>query len=193
MPRARFAALLVPLVLVLAQAGAAAVAVPAAPTIGDGPEAVTASTNASFTFTSSDAASFECSLDGAAFTACTSPASYTALPEGLHSFRVRGVDGEGPGPAAERTWRIDQTAPVAPTLTGPSSPTSSTSAQIGISHGEAGVSFLCKLDAEAEEPCTSPKTYTGLAAGSHTVSVRARDAAGNTSTAATHGWTIDTA
>jgi hypothetical protein len=40
-------------------------------------------------------------------------------------------------------------------------------------------SFLCKLDRRKQAKCRSPKTYTGLAAGVHTVKVRAVDSAGN--------------
>src|SRR6185437_10019078 len=59
---------------------------------------------------------------------------------------------------------------------------------------ESGSTFECKLDAAAWATCTSPKAYSGLATGSHTFSVRATDAAGNTdSTPATQTWTIQSA
>ena len=40
--------------------------------------------------------------------------------------------------------------------------------------------------------CTSPYAFSGLADGAHSFQVRARDAAGNESAAASYGWTIDT-
>jgi hypothetical protein len=50
-----------------------------------GPCEPTNSTSASIAFTSSKADStFECSLDGAAFSSCTSPQSYTGLSDGTH-------------------------------------------------------------------------------------------------------------
>jgi hypothetical protein len=39
--------------------------------------------------------------------------------------------------------------------------------------------FLCKLDRRKQAKCRSPKTYTRLAAGVHTVKIRAVDRAGN--------------
>ena len=57
---------------------------------------------------------------------------------------------------------------------------------------QAGVSFLCQLDGSAFSNCSSPKTYSGLSQGTHTFSVKAQDAAGNQSGAASFTWTIDT-
>jgi hypothetical protein len=55
-----------------------------------------------------------------------------------------------------------------------------------------GVTFLCQLDGSALTPCISPNGYAGLAEGTHVFSVRAQDAAGNQSSAASTTWTIDT-
>ncbi|HYM53041.1 MAG TPA: DNRLRE domain-containing protein, partial [Candidatus Dormibacteraeota bacterium] len=86
----------------------------------------------------------------------------------------------------------DTTAPPPPTIdSGPSNPTSSTSAIFTFSNTESGVTFECALDGAALATCTSPRNYSGLAAGEHSFAVRARDAAGNLSAAATHAWTIE--
>jgi hypothetical protein len=85
----------------------------------------------------------------------------------------------------------DVTPPPAPTIgSGPASPTSSTSATFNFTDTEAGVSFLCQLDAGAFAACTSPKTYTTLTAAGHSFGVKARDAAGNDSPVALWSWTI---
>jgi hypothetical protein len=72
---------------------------PAAPTatISSGPAngSTIATTTTSFTFTNSNTclgATFECSVDGAAFSGCTSPADLTGLGEGNHTFAVRALD-----------------------------------------------------------------------------------------------------
>jgi hypothetical protein len=61
-----------------------------------------------FSFTGSGGpTSFECSLDGAAYTTCSSPAPYSGLAEGPHTFRVRGVNAGGADPTpAEHTFQV---------------------------------------------------------------------------------------
>jgi Big-like domain-containing protein/MBG domain-containing protein/Kelch motif protein/galactose oxidase-like protein len=71
----------------------------------------TTSTSASFTFHGSDAAdTFECSLDGASFTACMSPKAYNGLALGNHSFAVRAKDSTGNTDATPTSysWTIGQ-------------------------------------------------------------------------------------
>jgi hypothetical protein len=77
--------------------------------ITSGPTGLVTATSASFTFTSpTPPVTFECSLDGAAFEACTSPKSYTGLEPGGHLFRVRAVDPVNTkGPPASRPWTIE--------------------------------------------------------------------------------------
>ena len=61
-----------------------------------------------FTFGSSEPGSFECSLDNAAFAACTSATVYSGLAHGKHTFRVRATDVAGntdPSPATF-SWKI---------------------------------------------------------------------------------------
>jgi RHS repeat-associated protein len=64
--------------------------------------------NVAFSFSSSGTAWFlECSLDNAAFTACTSPQLPNALSLGAHSFRVRAVGPTGTdGTPAERIFEV---------------------------------------------------------------------------------------
>ena len=55
---------------------------------------------------------FEGSLDGGLWEPVTSPKTYSGLPDGEHTFRVRAVDGGGSVFAeSARTWTVDTTAP----------------------------------------------------------------------------------
>jgi hypothetical protein len=165
-------------------------------TIGSGPSGAVSSSSASFTFSSSESGStFECKLDAGSFTACTSPTSYTRLSNGSHTFSVRAKDAAGNVDATPdtRTWTVDTAAPNTTIGSGPSGTVSSSSASFTFSSTEANSSFECKLDTGAYATCASPNSYTGLSNGSHTFSVRAKDAAGNVdATPATRTWTIST-
>jgi hypothetical protein len=170
------------------------------------PPAATNSTVAHFQFTGNGTGSalnrFECSLDGALFTVCTSPQSLSGLAEGSHTFRVRAVDNAGNTETtpASHTWVVDLSAPDTTLTSNPPSQSNSGNATFnfmgndpasgGVASGVAG--YECKLDSGAFAACASPKSYTGLADGTHTFQVRAVDAAGNSdATPATYMWTVD--
>jgi len=53
------------------------------------------SDSALFSFTASEPASFTCSLDGATYTPCESPTSYSDLNPGWHTFAVSATDAAG--------------------------------------------------------------------------------------------------
>ncbi len=82
-------------------------------TIDSGPEqgSTTLATFAEFTFSSSeDGSTFQCSLDGGGYSACTAPAPLVALGIGAHEFAVRAIDGAGNVDAtpATRSWTVAQ-------------------------------------------------------------------------------------
>ncbi|HEV8688024.1 MAG TPA: hypothetical protein VGQ84_12170, partial [Gaiellaceae bacterium] len=163
-------------------------------TIASAPAALVNVSSASFAFSSTEAGStFACALDGAAFAPCSSPQSYGGLADGSHSFQVRATDAAGNADAtpAARSWSIDTTPPDTSITAGPTGTVTSTSASISFGASEAGASFQCTLDGGAYTACTSPQSYTGLAAGTHTFQVRAVDAAGNAdATPAASTWTV---
>lgn len=89
--------------------------IPPETTITSGPSGTVRSTTASVAFKSSEpeAGSFECRRDGGSWSACASPAGYSALGQGAHTFEVRAIDGEGtvdPTPD-KRSWTVDTSAP----------------------------------------------------------------------------------
>jgi hypothetical protein len=60
--------------------------------------------SAVFTFAANQfGATFECALDAVGFAPCTSPASYSGLPEGTHTFRVRAIVGGVADPTPAQT------------------------------------------------------------------------------------------
>jgi hypothetical protein len=91
-------------------------------TITDGPPNSTTSTTATFTFSANEEGStFRCSLDGAAFAACTSPRHYSGLTIGTHQFRVLATDQAGNTDAtpASYTWTVSAPAACPPVTTAP--------------------------------------------------------------------------
>ena len=109
--------------------------------------------------------------------ASTTPSSRRAA--GQYTATYAGGGGGGP---------VDATPP--DTTIGDGSVTGG-SATFAFSASEAGARFECRLDAGAFAPCTSPATFSGLAAGPHTFAVRAIDAAGNADpTPATRSFTV---
>jgi hypothetical protein len=78
-------------------------------TIASGPKDKTKKASATFTFNGADptraVASFQCSLDDAAFAPCTSPITVKVKP-GKHTFQVRAVDDSGNiGPPDSDDWK----------------------------------------------------------------------------------------
>lgn len=159
------------------------------------PASLTNSQSATFVFTATETpATFECSLDAAAFTACTSPRTYAGLADGGHTFRVRATDNDAnldPSPASH-TWTIDTVPPDTSITAGPSGPANPPSGAFSFTASEPGSGFECALDDASFAPCTSPRALTDLADGGHVFRVRAVDAAGNTDPSpATRFWSVD--
>ncbi|MBX3055537.1 MAG: right-handed parallel beta-helix repeat-containing protein [Anaerolineae bacterium] len=167
--------------------------------VDNAPDATTEAIDATFTFSSPNVtgATFQCALNGAAFTACASPVSYTGLGLGSHTFAVRAIDAYGhadPNPATY-TWTIvappDTTAPETTITAGPASPTTNTEAEFTFSANEAAT-FECSLNGAPFTTCTSPTLYSDLNRAAHTFAVRATDQAGNVDdTPASYAWTIE--
>ncbi|MDX6439924.1 MAG: large repetitive protein, partial [Gaiellaceae bacterium] len=155
----------------------------------------TNATGASFSLSSEAGASFEVRLDGSAWSPSASPKTFSGLADGSHTFEVRATDPAGNTDAtpAAYTWTVDTTAPSTNITSQPADPTNATGASFSLSSNEVGSTFEVRLDGGAWNPSASPKTYAGLADGSHTFEVRATDPAGNTdATPATYTWTVDT-
>lgn len=122
--------------------------------------------------------------------------TFTFLGTGTKYIHLTVTDADGDSNTVEHDLAVnaDTTAPNTTITTAPSSG-SSTSASIPFTGTDnvAVASFECKLDAGSYAACTSPKAYSGLANGSHTFSVRAKDANNNVdATPATATWSVTT-
>jgi hypothetical protein len=88
-------------------------------------------------------------------------------------------------------------APAMPTITSkPSNPANQTTASFAFTTNASNATFACRLAPAATfTACASPKSYSALAAGSHTFDVEAVGVAGSstgTSAAASWTWVVDT-
>lgn len=82
--------------------------------------------------------------------------------------------------------------PDAPTIAAIKTPTNQTSVSVSWTGAEAGGSYQCRLDSGTYSACVSPKSYTGLSDGQHTVYVRQLDDSGNIGVTASKTWVVDT-
>lgn len=148
-------------------------------------------TTGSFAFQSpsNPTATFECSLDGGPFTACTSSFTTGVLSEGSHTFRVRATVGglTDPMPAVY-TWTIDTSAAAAPVISTPANGSRTANNQPPTTGtAEPGSSVTVFIDGVAAATVTANPagafsfTPPVLSDGTHVVSATARDAAGNVS------------
>lgn len=172
-------------------------ATPPNTTINTSPSNPTNDATADFTFSSSQAGStFQCNLDNAGFTSCTSPLTTATLTDGSHTFAVRATDPAGntdPTPASV-TFTVDTDEPDTTIGAKPSDPTSDPTADFTFTSDEDGSTFACKVDAAGSyAPCTTPHATAALTDGTHTFFVRATDPGGNTdSSPASYTFVVDT-
>ncbi|MBS1151779.1 MAG: Cable pili-associated 22 kDa adhesin protein [Myxococcaceae bacterium] len=170
--------------------------------IVSGPPAVSRFDSAAFDLASNQPnVTYECSLDGAGFVACTDPAAFPGLTDGSHTLRVRAKDAAGnldPTPASF-SWKVDTQAPAAPVVTAPANGATILDARPTITGtAEPGATVRVSIDgqfvgwatADASGNWSLPTTVA-LSEGTHTVSAVATDAVGNQGPAsATNTFTV---
>ena len=144
------------------------------------PPALTNSAAASFSFTGSDTgvgvASFQYQLDGAAYATAASPVNLSGLSSASHTFNVRAIDGAGNTDAspATVTWTVD-TVP----------PTVNCSTNVTVTangYCPTNVSYTVSVsdNLALSLATTNPASGSAFAVGTNTVTLTARDTAGNT-------------
>lgn len=162
----------------------------------DPPGSIINSKTLQLTLNSNEAATFECQLDSEEFNSCTSLARFENLTDGDHTIHVRASDmALNTSENITYTFTVDTVAPTV--VIDSTSPieaiTNQTSRTFNFSSSEPDVTFECSLDHGEFATCTSPKTYSSLGDGEHSLEIRARDLAGNvTGEPAANTWTVDT-
>ncbi|MEZ4368090.1 MAG: hypothetical protein R2939_17685 [Kofleriaceae bacterium] len=139
-------------------------------------------------------ASFACSLDGAPFAGCTSPATIAALASGPHVFQARVTSAAGttdPSPATA-VFVVDADPPTASWTAAPSAVTDDHAPSFDLTAADPAtpLAFACSLDGATASACTFPLTLGTVVAGAHTLVVEIADAFGNVATLS-HAWTIE--
>ena len=139
---------------------------------------------------------FECSIDGSVFAACTSPFTTPTLNDGNHIFRVRAIDqaGNADPTTANANWVVDTVSPDTVIDAGPAGVVNTRSATFTFSSPGfmPGYTFDCRLDTAPFAPCTSPRQFSGLLDGAHAFEVRVTDELGNPDPSpARRQWTVD--
>ena len=164
-------------------------------TITSSPAAFSNVATATFQFTSdASPATFECSLDSAAFAPCTSGVSFSGLSQGDHTFRVRAIDAAGnvDDTPASYTWNVDTVRPDTTIPTFPTNPTADRTGDFRFASNETNVTFQCRILPAAFGPCPTPFATSALIDGTYTLEVRAVDRANNVDdTPASYSWTVD--
>lgn len=138
---------------------------------------------------------FECRLDEEPFATCAGTELTTpALQDGEHRFAVRAVDEVGntdPTPVEHR-FAVDTTAPDTAIDRGPQESGPARTARFGYSSADDSARFECAVDGGAFDRCgTDGFALSDVAAGEHTLAVRAVDDVGNAdATPAERTWTV---
>jgi large repetitive protein len=154
------------------------------------PASVSPSAAVEIQFSIGDATAVTCQLDAQPAQPCTSPAAYSGLSDGAHTFTLTGADALGNSATKSCAWTVDTSAPSLAITSEPPLYAASATAQFGFTIGDS-VTVTCSIDGGTPAACTSPFTKPGLGEGSHSFVLRGTDAASNVSTA-TYTWTVDT-
>lgn len=167
-------------------------------TITKAPPALSSAATESLVFTSSEPATFACTLDTASSTACISPYATPELGDGAHTFAVAATDAAGNSDQTPATakWTTDRTAPVLSGISASSGVTTSTIAWSTNENSDSTVEYGVGAYASSTASATRVKSHTlflvGLSpATAYQYRVKSTDAAGNTAASGKLAFTTD--
>lgn len=155
--------------------------------------AITNSDSISVSFSSLEAGSFECAVDGGEAKVCSSPLSLFALADGLHNLSIVFVDSYGrKGEPSSVQWKIDRLAPKAQiSASVPAAEVSSSNSREISFIADESAAFECSIDGAPFAACASPVKLESLSEGEHRFEVRAIDEATNVGSVAGLVWISD--
>jgi hypothetical protein len=158
--------------------------------ITSGPEGPTNDSTPTFEFSVGGASTVECSIAGA-LGPCSGGDSHTeSLSDSSYTFTVRATDAAGNTTSETRDFTVDTAAPTVSVTSGPSGPTNDSTPTFGFSVSGAST-VECSIAGELDS-CSGASSHTeSLSDGGYTFTVRATDAAGNTSSD-TRDFAVDT-
>ncbi len=154
--------------------------------------------NSSYTFTMSsdeENSTFSCSLDGVVQD-CTSPMTYSNLPQGEHIIVIRATDAAGNTESMGQSYSLTVLPAISTSITNVN-PNAAFIKQKNISFSFSSnypdATFKCALDGSDLSSCSSSVSYSNLGDGVHSFVVKASDAFGNSDdVGASYAWTVDT-
>lgn len=164
------------------------------------PVAIGSQKNVSFEFRGLSGAKpinlFKCSLDRAAYTACTSALNLSNLADKEYNFKVIGTNSVGVDSSpAEHKFIVDTLAPELKIVSSPKGTIKINQASVTLSASDLNglKSLECSLNGAAFTDCSSRiVNYTGLADGSYSFAAKATDNAGNVTQVGPVMWSVDT-
>jgi len=138
-------------------------------------------------------ATFEMSVDNAAYNTVVFPTQLTALSNGAHNVRVRAFDAAGNADQtpAQFDWTVNVLPPDTTVTSQPPALTNNTSASFAFTATLAGSTFEYRLDGGAYIVATSPVQLSALDEGPHTFEVRSRFGNLVDATPASFTWRVD--
>ena len=115
----------------------------------------------------------------------------SAVAAGDYSFNIDAIDSDSTAPLFDSKTVTVHVSHDPPTTTLANPVIAGSDATFTFGTGTNGSTFECQLDGGAWAACTSPQSYTGIADGAHTFSVRAVNSGIADASPETYNWGVD--
>ncbi|MCB0412355.1 MAG: Ig-like domain repeat protein, partial [Bdellovibrionales bacterium] len=141
--------------------------------------------------------SYECSVNGAEFSVCSSPFELKNVKDGNFKVKIRATDKAKNVSESNVEFTVDTAEPNVKMVRTPAALSNKRLAQLDFIADPKGGAPLkgvfCSIDGGPEKPCANQSTqsYNNLGDGTHTVTVIAEDEAGNRSKIAQSQFKVD--